>query len=315
MAKYRPVDVRLWSDRKFLSLSDRGKQLWLYLLTTPFALPIPGVIITGELAAAEQLGWSGEGFREGFQELLAKGLGVTRCERLYWLRNALRYQPIQGPNHIAAIAKSWDDVPDCALKLEIWQALKIACKGWSALFAKGVPEPFPDPVAEPLPNPFHTVSGSVTVTGSGDPPVVPPSGGPSDSPQLAAFKADVDAVTHPAADEPQREANAIAQTPTRRNRRARRTATEMPMGWHPRPEESAKARELGLDPAHEAEQFRDHHVARASTFADWDAAFRTWLRNARRFAGRTGRNQPTALELQLERVAMLEERERREASS
>ena len=147
----------------------------------------------------------------------------------------------------------------------------------------------------------------------GDPPVVPPSGGSSDSPQLAAFKADVDAVTHPATDEPQREANAIAQAPTRRNRRARRTATEMPTGWHPRPEESAKARELGLDPAHEAEQFRDHHVARASTFADWDAAFRTWLRNARRFAGRTGRNQPTALELQLERVAMLERQEREQA--
>jgi len=143
----------------------------------------------------------------------------------------------------------------------------------------------------------------------GDPPVVP-QGGSSDSSQLAAFKADVDAVTHPAADEPQREANAIAQTPTRRNRRARRAATEMPMGWHPRTEESAKARELGLDPAYEAEQFRDHHVARASTFVDWDAAFRTWLRNARRFAGRSpAPPRQAVLSNLLDEIAELERKE------
>lgn len=166
MAKWRPVDVRVWSDRKFLSLSDRGKTLWLYLLTSPFMLPIPGVIVAGELASAEQLGWTAEGFREGFQELLDKGLGVTRSGRLIWLRKALEYQPIQGPNHIAAIAKSWDDVPVCELKVEIWQVLKIACKGWSGLFAKGVPEPVVNPLDEPVANPFRTVSGTVTGSGS-----------------------------------------------------------------------------------------------------------------------------------------------------
>jgi hypothetical protein len=39
-----------------------------------------------------------------------------------------------------------------------------------------------------------------------------------------------------------------------------------------------------LDPAEEAERFRDHHTAKGSRFVDWNAAWRTWVRNAVRFA-------------------------------
>jgi len=34
------------------------------------------------------------------------------------------------------------------------------------------------------------------------------------------------------------------------------------------------------DPHKEIEAFRDYHLARGTTMADWEAAFRTWLRNA-----------------------------------
>lgn len=39
-----------------------------------------------------------------------------------------------------------------------------------------------------------------------------------------------------------------------------------------------------LDPALTWGHFRDHHMARGSTFVDWKAAFRTWCRNAVKFA-------------------------------
>jgi len=123
--------------------------------------------------------------------------------------------------------------------------------------------------------------------GDQDPPVVPHSGDQTESQQLAEFKAKVDSVLSPAAEVQQR-VDAIAAAPNKRRRRERSTAQAMPTGWHPRSEELAKARELGIDAAHEAEQFRDHHAARGTTFRDWDAAFRTWLRNARKFAARSG---------------------------
>lgn len=36
--------------------------------------------------------------------------------------------------------------------------------------------------------------------------------------------------------------------------------------------------------AHEFEQFRDYHRAKGSTMKDWDAAWRTWVRNSVKFA-------------------------------
>lgn len=42
--------------------------------------------------------------------------------------------------------------------------------------------------------------------------------------------------------------------------------------------------------------FRDHHRAKGSTMADWQAAWRTWLRNRERFRTRGGTSSPTGYE-------------------
>jgi|TARA_Y100000296_G_C5072540_1_gene205667 hypothetical protein len=39
------------------------------------------------------------------------------------------------------------------------------------------------------------------------------------------------------------------------------------------------------DPVVELDAFRDYHSSRGSTFLDWEAAFRTWLRNGKRING------------------------------
>lgn len=45
------------------------------------------------------------------------------------------------------------------------------------------------------------------------------------------------------------------------------------------------AREHGVSLELELPQFIDHHAKNASRFADWQAAMRTWIRNAPRFGG------------------------------
>lgn len=44
----------------------------------------------------------------------------------------------------------------------------------------------------------------------------------------------------------------------------------------------------------EADRFRDHHLSKGTQFRDWDAAWRTWLGNARKFAriGVAGKTSP-----------------------
>jgi hypothetical protein len=46
----------------------------------------------------------------------------------------------------------------------------------------------------------------------------------------------------------------------------------------------ALAKSYGLNPHKELAAFRDFHIAKGSVFKDWPAAFRTWLRNAVKFA-------------------------------
>lgn len=74
-------------------------------------------------------------------------------------------------------------------------------------------------------------------------------------------------------------------------RPAKATKHRLPAGWTPRPQERERAAREGINADLEAERFRDHHTAKGNAFCDWDAAFRTWLGNAQRFANGT-RNGP-----------------------
>lgn len=66
-------------------------------------------------------------------------------------------------------------------------------------------------------------------------------------------------------------------------------ASGFPEGFqfNQRAEDMAKG--YGLNVHKEFAAFRDHHVAKGSVFKDWDAAFRTWLRNAVKFAAKVAR--------------------------
>ena len=69
----------------------------------------------------------------------------------------------------------------------------------------------------------------------------------------------------------------------------KRRACQLPDGWVPSDKNIRDAEAKGFSAAEiesEADRFRDFHTAKGSTFKCWDAAWRTWLGNARRFASR-----------------------------
>lgn len=87
----------------------------------------------------------------------------------------------------------------------------------------------------------------------------------------------------------QREGEQASPDPAPRKPRGSRKkpVTALPENWQPRPHERDKAVSLGLDCDREAQRFRDYHVSKGNVFADWDAAFRTWLSNGARFQSNT----------------------------
>jgi len=84
---------------------------------------------------------------------------------------------------------------------------------------------------------------------------------------------------------PRREEKRGEENRERAPRAARRKpATPMPADWRPNRTHAEIATELGLDMPPELAKFADHAAANDKRFADWDAAFRTWLRNAEKFS-------------------------------
>lgn len=71
---------------------------------------------------------------------------------------------------------------------------------------------------------------------------------------------------------------------------------QLPDDFKPGDNHKQMAAELQIDLANEFAAFTDYHRSRGSIFKDWDAALRTWLRNARKFqrptAGQPARKVP-----------------------
>jgi len=69
-------------------------------------------------------------------------------------------------------------------------------------------------------------------------------------------------------------------------------ATVLPNDFRPDETADRLAQDLGISLDDELAAFADHHSAKGTTFKDWQAGFRTWLRNASKF--RQARQQPGA---------------------
>jgi len=67
-----------------------------------------------------------------------------------------------------------------------------------------------------------------------------------------------------------------------------RRACSLPENWVPseKNEQDATDRNFTSEEIrNEADRFRDYHTSKGTTFKDWDAGWRTWLGNARKFDG------------------------------
>ena len=78
---------------------------------------------------------------------------------------------------------------------------------------------------------------------------------------------------------PYAEAEAEAEKKEISPRKPKRPRTPLPESWSPSAALAAVAREEGRDCEREAKRFRDHALSSGRLAADWDAAFRNWLRS------------------------------------
>ena len=68
-----------------------------------------------------------------------------------------------------------------------------------------------------------------------------------------------------------------------KSKRTSKRGTRISETWAPTPTDYAHASKKGLSPQevnHEADQFRDYHIAKGTISKDWAASWRSWCRNA-----------------------------------
>lgn len=131
MSHYRKIDVRVWNDARFMSLSMEGKLAWFMLLTHPMMTSLGAIRATPDGLASE-LSFGAEAFREAFREALwdifDKGMAdYDPKANLIALPNFLKYNKPENPNVVKAWAGAAEMLPECELKdLTIQRSIAFA---------------------------------------------------------------------------------------------------------------------------------------------------------------------------------------------
>lgn len=142
MSKYRKVDVRIWNDEKFRSLSASGKLIFLFIMTHPGMTALGAMRATLPGLEAE-LGTLPEGFGIPFQELVGKGLVEHDSAACFvGMPNFLKYNGPENPNVVKSWMSALDLIPECALKDRVLWRGRLCAETLGEGYAKGLPEPF-----------------------------------------------------------------------------------------------------------------------------------------------------------------------------
>ncbi len=144
MSRYRKVDPRIWNDAKFTDLSERGRLVFLFVLTHPH-MTMLGAMRATIPGLATELKMDLKGFSEAFAEASSKGM-VKHCEKAHfiWLPNFLKYNRPESPNVVKSWPEAFDLVPECDLKDELFQRLTE--------FSESLTEAFREAFAKAMPN-------------------------------------------------------------------------------------------------------------------------------------------------------------------
>jgi len=109
---YGKVHTSFWTSDTIRHLSEDGRWLAMYLLTSPHNT-IAGVFRLPDGYVCEDMQWTPERVAKGFEELLTKGF-ASRCEtsKWVWVCKHLEWNPPENPNQRKSARKIALSIPD-----------------------------------------------------------------------------------------------------------------------------------------------------------------------------------------------------------
>lgn len=126
MRDYGKVHTSFWTSSNIRAMSDDGRYLALYLLTSPHGT-ISGVFRMPDGYVCDDMQWNKERVSKGFAELLSNGF-ANRCEMTnwVWLIKHFEWNKPENPNQKKAAAKIASCIPDeCCWKPEFMRLCAV----------------------------------------------------------------------------------------------------------------------------------------------------------------------------------------------
>lgn len=254
----------MFGDAKFRKLTPPppcGQYLWIWLIIGDKTIAIPGVIVGREAELAGAIGWSLEGFREAFAEVFREGMAeadweaglVTLPKALITSSGTVRESTKPAsPNVVKSWGRIWSELPDSPLKLALRRRIMLVCEALGRGFHEAFYQGFGEGLSEGLPE-----GSPIQVAGD----------------QVAGSR-----IQDPRESVP----DLFGDRPSK-PKKGSRSKAQISEQWGPNEKHHEQAADLGVNLAVELDRFRDWAAAKGQRFADWDAAFRNWLRKASEF--------------------------------
>ncbi|CAN7642989.1 hypothetical protein [Paraburkholderia terricola] len=148
MREYGKIHSSFWTSRDIRAMTEDGRTLAAYLLTSPHSNML-GCFRIPPAYVSEDLQWDMERVRKGFAELFTKGW-ATLSEGSNWvvIHKFLKWNQPENPNVVKAAEKLFMQIPDdCGVK----SCLAWAIAEFESRFGADKLAPF-----KPFANPFDT---------------------------------------------------------------------------------------------------------------------------------------------------------------
>ena len=163
-SRYSKVFVKIWHSKDFRTLSEEGKMLFLYLLTSPhrnmggfYYLPLPYLCF--------DVGLDEKRVIKAFEELTDKDMALYDYDtQVVLIKKWFCYNPIENENQAKGLNKQLAEIPKSKLFKPFVNCVKEYCKYIESIL-KGFDIPSENP-SETLLKPY-TKPGTGSGTGSG----------------------------------------------------------------------------------------------------------------------------------------------------
>lgn len=125
---YAKVEETFWHDPKVRALSERARNFFLYLLTSPHRNRV-GCFVLDPFYAAADIQWSPDAVTTALQELERAGRVAWDPEtRVVLIRRFLKFNTLENGKVVVAAIRELTGVPDTPLLAEVLAALEQARK-------------------------------------------------------------------------------------------------------------------------------------------------------------------------------------------